>query len=189
MKNKLFIFVGSSASGKTTTENKLIENGFVRRVVSDTSRAKRENEEHGVDYYFKSTKDCLNQENVLTIHITDDWVYSVSVEELVSKAGNTLVYSCINVKPAEDMINYIQVHPELNIEPILVFFNIEKNQRIKLLKARGESNEDIALRLSREDTLENFSIQPHFILTDIFSAYEEILLKGGFDVQRSKKGN
>jgi len=185
-RKKIYILVGASASGKTTVENKLIENGFVERVVSHTSRAIRETEKEGIDYYFSSVKDCLNQKNVLEIHITPEWVYAVSQKELFSHRGQSdLIYSCINVEPAEDMFNYIKDN-NLNIEPVLVFFDIDTNQRIKLLKARGETDDDISLRLSREDTIESFSINPNFILTDIFSAYEDILIEGEFDVPKCK---
>jgi len=182
MSKKIFIFVGASASGKTTTENMLIDAGYVDRIISYTSRDIRPDiEKDGVDYYFRSVKECLSQKNVLEIHITPEWVYSVSEEELLSHEGDKdLIYSCINVKPAEDMYNYIK-NNNLDIEPVIVFFNINIEQRIKLLKARGETDEDINLRLSREDTLDDFSIKPAFILTDLYSAYEDFLEKGGFN--------
>ena len=184
-RKKLFILVGASASGKTTVENKLIESNFVNRVVSHTSRDIRETEKHGVDYYFETVDTCLNQKNVLEIHITPEWVYAVSQKELFSHKGDSdLIYACINVKPAEDMFNYIKDN-NLNIEPVIVFFDINKEQRISLLKKRGENDADIALRLSREDTLSNFSLTPNFILTDVFTAYEDILEKGDFNVRRS----
>jgi len=183
MSKKIFIFVGASASGKTTTENMLIDAGYVDRVVSYTSRAIRPDiEAEGVDYYFRSVKECLGQKNVLEIHITPEWVYSVSEEELLSHESNKdLIYSCINIKPAEDMFKYIKDN-NLDIEPIIVFFDINTEQRIKLLKGRGESDSDIALRLSREDTIEDFSVNPEFILTDIYKAYDDFLEKGGFNV-------
>ena len=181
-RKKLFILVGASASGKTTVENQLIDAGYVDRVVSHTSREIRETETEGVDYYFTDVQSCLNQKNVFEIHITPEWVYAVSQKELFSHKGNSdLIYACINVKPAEDMYNYIKDN-NLKIEPVIVFFDIDKDQRIKLLKARGESDNDIALRLSREDTINSFSIEPNFTLTDIFKAYEEILCKGEFNV-------
>ena len=180
MKNRIFIFVGASASGKTTTEDMLIDSGYVRRVVSSTSREIRDTEREGIDYYFRSVDDCLSQKNVLTIHITPEWVYSVSEEEVLSHKDTDLIYSCINVQPAEDMYNYI-IDNNLDIEPVIVFFDINKEQRIELLKKRGESDEDIALRLSREDTIEDFSISPKFLLTDIYKAYDDFLEKGGFN--------
>lgn len=172
-KNKIFILVGASASGKTTVENKLIENGLVSRVVSSTSRGIRDSEEEGVDYYFKTPSEVTDIENVLEIHITPEWIYSVSKEEILRHSGKDMVYSCINIQPAEDMINYIK-NNDIGVEPVLVFFDINVKQRIELLKARGETEKDISTRLSREDKIDNFSVDPDYIIKDIYTAYKEV---------------
>ena len=93
--NNLFIFVGPSASGKTTTENQLIDSHSFNRLVSSTSRSIRDSETDGIDYYFKSTQDCLSSDNAVEIKITDDWVYSLSVDEVSEKlkSHDKLIYS------------------------------------------------------------------------------------------------
>lgn len=51
---KLLIFSGPSGAGKTSLKNRLINNPkiLVGFSASDTTRKRRENEVHGVDYYF-----------------------------------------------------------------------------------------------------------------------------------------
>jgi len=172
-KNKIFIIVGASGSGKTTVENQLIEDGLVVRVISSASRSIRDGEVEGVDYYFKTPEGVKSSKNVLEIHIDDDWIYSVSEAELERHLGKDMVYSCINIKPAEDMINYIRGN-NIELEPVLVFFDINTKQRIELLKKRGETEKDISIRLSREDKAADFTIEPDYTVRDIYTAYKEV---------------
>lgn len=183
-KTNLFIFQGGSGATKTTNETKLIESGYVLRVPSYTSRKAREYEVDGIDYFFTNADFIRNMEKVLLIEITDDWLYGVSVDHIkeFSKFGKDLVYSCINVQPAMDMFNYVKEHiPEIN--PIIVCFDIDVETRVKLIQKRGESEEDIILRLSREDKQEDLkNISGTKIISDINTAYDELLSLGGFNV-------
>jgi guanylate kinase len=64
MKNKLFVLVGKSGSGKSTIESKIDKIGVAKKVISSTTRNTRSNEKNGLDYYFISEEefqDKLNQ--------------------------------------------------------------------------------------------------------------------------------
>lgn len=52
MKNKLFVLIGESCSGKTTLEKKIRNRKLCRNVISLTTRKPRLNEVNGIDYYF-----------------------------------------------------------------------------------------------------------------------------------------
>lgn len=52
MKNKLFVLIGESCSGKTTLEKKIRNRKLCRNVISLTTRKPRFNEVNGIDYYF-----------------------------------------------------------------------------------------------------------------------------------------
>jgi guanylate kinase len=55
---KLILFCGPSGSGKTTITRHLLENfPELRFSVSATTRARRPNEVHGIDYYFLSVEE------------------------------------------------------------------------------------------------------------------------------------
>ncbi len=57
---KLFVISGSSGVGKGTVIKKFLEkNPNFKLSVSCTTRAKREGEEHGVNYYFLSREDFM----------------------------------------------------------------------------------------------------------------------------------
>ena len=163
MSKKLFIFVGPSASGKTTIENELIRRYKFKRLVQSTSRVIRPMEEDSVDYYFRSTKECLELDNATEIHISEDWVYSLQESEIKDKfeGCDNILYSCINSEPALELEKYIKENEIAEVKIIL--FNIDIDERIKLLKARGDSMEDIKVRLGREENLKlsvlNFDLE------------------------------
>src|SRR3954470_18542978 len=56
-KNTLIIIAGGSGTGKSTIENLLSQDPQIVKLVSTTTRAKREREEHGKDYYFISKEE------------------------------------------------------------------------------------------------------------------------------------
>jgi len=184
MKTKLLIFQGGSGATKTTNEENLIKNGLALRVPSYTSRSIREGEVDKVDYYFTDAKTIQELNKVLLITITEDWLYGVSVEHMkeYSQKGKTLVYSCINVQPAMDMYNYVRENFD-NIEPIIVCFDIDTETRVSLIKKRGESEDKIKIRLAREDSQDELKkVKGAIVVTDINTAYDDIIRLGGIDV-------
>lgn len=57
MKNKLFIIVGPSGTGKTTLLNELVNSDLnLKKIITYTTRHPREGEVDGVDYHFISTQ-------------------------------------------------------------------------------------------------------------------------------------
>lgn len=55
-KNKLFLLLGKSSSGKSVTEKEIDRLGYAKKIISMTTREKRESEIDTVDYYFVSQK-------------------------------------------------------------------------------------------------------------------------------------
>lgn len=53
-KNTLIIISGGSGTGKTSVTNLLIQDPNIVKIITSTTRPKREGEEHGKDYYFIS---------------------------------------------------------------------------------------------------------------------------------------
>lgn len=56
------ILIGKSASGKNCIQNKLIKKGL-ERIVTYTTRPKRDCEQDGVDYYFINEKEFFEKPN------------------------------------------------------------------------------------------------------------------------------
>lgn len=172
MKQKdVFIFIGPSASGKTTTENKIMEiRQSFSRLVSSTSRDIRDGEIDGTDYYFKSPEGCLASDNAVEIHIKEDWVYSLSKSEVENKLSSydSLIYSCINTSPAKALKKHLESID--GVRAHIIFFDIDENQRIELLRKRGDMDDEIKERLSREENLYESGIVPNLVIRDIYSS-------------------
>lgn len=166
--NNFILFIGGSGTGKTTTEQDLVSSGFAKSIVSHTTREKRPGEIEGVHYYFTDVSSIKDLDKANAIKITDDWFYSVSKKELLQDYPN-LIYSVINIKPAFDIIKYIEDNNiPLNIK--IIYFNVSKEIRIKKMVERGEEEESVKIRLNREDNLEDFSkynLKPDYIESTI----------------------
>ena len=59
----ILVLTGKSTSGKDTLAKELINNHGYQRLVTYTSRPKRDGEVDGVDYHFTSTQDFLEKIN------------------------------------------------------------------------------------------------------------------------------
>lgn len=168
MKNKIIFLLGGSGTGKTTTESILIQDPMFSSLVSYTTREKREGEIEGKSYYFRTVEDLKEVEKANLIKISDTWYYTVSKEELLRESNNR-IYSVINIKPAADLINYIKDN-NIDLEPVIIFFDICRNTRINKMKERGENESDIIIRLDREDKLDDldkFGLKADYIVKDM----------------------
>lgn len=62
---KLVLLVGATASGRNTTITKLLKSGRYHFIISDTTRAPRENngllEQNGVEYFFRTEEKMLQE--------------------------------------------------------------------------------------------------------------------------------
>jgi len=175
---KLWLFLGPSASGKTTVEEFMILNHGFCRLVASTSRDIRDGEAPGVHYNYKSVSECLSEpvENAFEIIISKDWVYSMPKEELLAKFNDNTqdnyIYSIINLEPTRDLIDYIRLNfPKIDINVIL--FDIDVEQRVDLLRQRGESEQAISDRLAREDDLSEIDFGIDFKISNIYTSVED----------------
>lgn len=177
-KSKLIFFVGSSCSGKTTAEEHLLKANKAKRLLTCTTRDIRPGESNGIHYNFLSVDDFHkeNCQNIITI--TDEWFYGVQPAEIVKAANSDIpvIYSLINMEFAANMIDYLEKSKEM--EYVLVYFNIDTETRTALMRSRGESEEDIEKRLSREDKpcdLIKWKLEPDIVVTELTDTLAEDL--------------
>ena len=172
-KRKIIIFHGPSGSGKTISEFKAHKIG-IQSAVSHATRAIRPGEVDGVNYHFCTVDELLSLDRLNTIKITDDWYYGVSKKELEKPCD--LIYSVINIEFAKELIDNLNGEREV----IIVWFNPNKEQRIKLLTDRGETLEDIEIRLAREDNEETYNrlgLKADYIVTEVSDKAQNELLE------------
>lgn len=137
----LIILTGKTASGKDTVKEAfLAKYPNFKRVTTSTSRAPREGEKDGIDYYFLSKKEFeekLNNNEFL---------------EYVEYGGNYYGTESSQIKPGEDLIWKIdpsmagkakQVFPE----SIIIYITTDDEIVLRRLKERGFSNEETERRM------------------------------------------
>lgn len=151
MGKKIFILVGASGSGKTTLGNYLKSIG-IPELVSHTTRAMREGEVDGISYNFISKEDFVKIEKVEHAEYSGNY-YCLSkkeVDEKLSQSDN--VFAVTELKGLEQIK---ERYPE---ETVSIFIKVTLDEMVERMKARGDSKENIANRVSNailNDELDN----------------------------------
>lgn len=139
MANKLVVFVsGSSGSGKNTVINKLLENnksyGF---ITSYTTRAMREGDVEGKNYYFVTKEQFENkikEGDMLEFDLFSDNYYGIGKEAIAKKLTECDValkdLTVAGVKNSKERVKDNKI--------VSFFFTVEKKELIERLKKRGE---------------------------------------------------
>lgn len=96
MKPIIFTLTGPTCAGKSTLEKLMVERLDFANIVSTTTRAKRDGEQDGVNYYFKTKEQFAdmidNDELVEAVKFNDDF-YGVGIEEVnrITALGKPIV--------------------------------------------------------------------------------------------------
>lgn len=171
MNKTVLMIMGKSGSGKSTLEHDLVENypDEFHKVVSVTTRSPREGEVDGRDYHFvddeefnrleqsgkliQKTEFANNQYGSMKSEYTTDHRYSILVAVPIS---------------AKNFSYVLPIHfPDTQIMNIL--FNISEEQLWRNMRSRGDDEETIRDRLSK-DTLDqdvkDAGIVPDIVIND-----------------------
>jgi guanylate kinase len=137
----IFIFTGTSGSGRKTVAKKVCYQLGIKKIVSYTTREPRPHEVEGVDYHYISRaqfiEEDLNGEFFQTAEI-DHIFYGVkkqSMQALVEAGENA--YLIVNRSGAN------RIKFEFKEKAIRLFIYVEKHTVRERLEARGESYEVI----------------------------------------------
>lgn len=150
MKNKLIIFSGSSGVGKKTILSKLLadKNLKLKYSISLTTRAPRDNEKNGIDYFFVSDKEfdqAIANDKLLEWAIFVDNKYGTPksfIDETLKKGYSPILE--IEVQGA------LKVMQNYNKEYISIFILPPSIDELKkrLLKRNTENMELIEKRIN-----------------------------------------
>lgn len=145
----LLVLTGKSGSGKTTTAEFLHQHGL-KKVVTYTTRPKREGEKDGIDYHFVSKeefKKMIDNSKFLEYAVYDasfGRVYYGSLKEDYNKMDSVIV---LNPKGVEKLLSY-----DGGINALIVELVPSKATLKQRLSSRGDSPAEIERRLKADDT-------------------------------------
>ena len=147
-KGHLIVISGFSGAGKGTVVKKLVEDYGYSLSVSATTRAPREGEVDGKDYYFKTVADF---QNLIDYNGFIEWAQYVD-----NYYGTPRKFVETEMAEGRDVILEIEVQGAMNVkrqypDAILIFISAPSiEELVTRLKGRGtESDEVIEKRIKR----------------------------------------
>ena len=141
MTKPLFLFVGKSASGKTTVANALEEKHGYRQVESYTTRAPRYEGEHG--HTFVSEEEFNNLGELAAYTFYNGNHYGTTFDQL-----NECDIYVIDVPGVESLLDKLKD----NTRPVIIFyFDASVHSRILRMQKRGDGDHSIVSRLLQDE--------------------------------------
>ena len=139
MNNPLFLFVGKSASGKTSLANLLEEKYECKQVQSYTTRLPRYDGETGHIFVSKEEFDNLGELAAYTMYNGNE--YGTTFKQL----EECDIY-VIDVAGVETLLQ-----KEIDRPIVIIYFNTSTHTRISRMITRGDSDAQIIARLLQDE--------------------------------------
>lgn len=152
----IVLLIGKSASGKDAILKRLVSDGTMQKIVTYTTRPKRDGEVNGIDYNFVSEQtffDMVQQgkffetRNYNTIDISGNgtvWYYG---SELMNSKTRVPYIAIVDVQGARD---YIATYGKENV--FVVYIDASDDTRYKRAIQRGSFNRAEWERRMKDDT-------------------------------------
>lgn len=152
---KIIVLIGASGSGKSTLEKGLVEfnpNQYYK-AVSVTTRPIRveDGEKDGVTYYYVSPEEFDQQDLLESVEFAGN-KYGLPASEIHSEKDTVVV---VEPHGAKQILEYIKEH-SLEVEPLIVYFDIPEGIRRKNMLKRGDSLESVEKRLSADTIVQDW---------------------------------
>lgn len=140
MNNPLYLFVGRSASGKTTVANIIEQNDGYKQVNSYTTRKPRYDGEIG--HVFVTEEEFQALENMVAYTFYDNNHYGTTAEQL----DQCMIY-VVDVPGVKTLLEKYKTDRQI----IIIFFDTTVYTRINRMLNRGNDDTFIIARLLQDD--------------------------------------
>ena len=141
MNNPLFLFVGQSASGKTTIANMMSEKYGYKQVESYTTRPQRYDGERG--HIFVSTDEFKNLGDLAAYTFYNNHHYGTTLQQI-----NECDIYVVDIPGVKSLLQNLKN----DTRPVCIFyFDASVYNRILRMQTRGDSNDMIIDRLLQDE--------------------------------------
>lgn len=140
MNKPLFLFVGRSASGKTSIANMICQNGY-SQVYSYTTRPPRYDGEIGHTFLTDEEYDKL--ENIVASTLYNGYRYCTTLEQVQKED--------IYVVDIPGVQTLMENYDKLNRKVYVLYFSVDVYNRIQRMISRGDSDTQIVSRLLTDE--------------------------------------
>lgn len=161
----ILVIVGESASGKSTLAKQFVkDNPSFSRIVTYTTRPKREGEIDGIDYHFVSDEvfDSMVKQGSFVEHASyRGWKYGTAIN--FGNTENKIVV--LTPAGARAFRRYKTIHPELHLNVLVMYLKVDRRSRLIKMLQRGDDLEEAYRRsLSDVGQFDSFEDEADFIL-------------------------
>lgn len=160
---QLFLLVGPSAAGKSSTLQTLLNRQKIpiRRFITSTTRTPRPGEKNGVDYWFVSEEEFKQdiEQGLFFEHANVyDHLYGSNKRELerLEEIGDPIIMT-VDIQGARTIKQSIQ-------NAITIFLDAPRDQLKKRLIERGVENSELEKRLAAIDQEKEFKQEADIII-------------------------
>jgi guanylate kinase len=140
----MLVMIGSSASGKTEIAKIIIQKYLFEKMVTYTTRSKRQNETNGIDYHFISLEEfrILNDshEFIETTYYNENY-YGTRFQDISNK--KVLI---VDIPGANN------IYEKLGNQIVLFYLYSSEEIRRKRMILRGDLVEDVNRRIEKDKT-------------------------------------
>lgn len=181
------VITGAPGTGKTTVRNYLTQKYGMSKILTHTTRPKRQGEVDGIDYYFE-TDESFDQNHFLEHIEYDDKKYGSSIEGL-QRAWKENDWAAI-VLDTKGAISYLQQKPAETL--VLYLETSDQKNQAQRLASRGDSSELIKKRLASQEAKRDLKLpqelhqKAHLLLNDDWEQTKHYLdawlVKAGWQV-------
>ena len=133
---KIVVLFGKSGAGKDTTLKEICKDSDFNKIITCTTRPKRDYEVDGVDYNFLTipqfSEKVLNGDMIEATSFNDDWFYGTDIHSLREDKINVGVF---NISSIECMFG----NPDLELELVYIIAS-DKTRLLRNLNREYDPN-------------------------------------------------
>lgn len=196
----IIVLVGESASGKTTLANMLEKEYGYERVVTYTTRPKREGERDGIDYHFitpEKYKEYVAEDKFLEHAYYRGWGYGTLKFNFLSSDNKVLVLTPAGARALKRLIDsHYNRTRNLWVKKnfMIIYLNVDRYSRlIKLLERGDDIDEAYRRNLSDVGQFDCFEEEADYVIDnagyhkspqEVFEALKYTIKAREFDLQQ-----